>query len=123
MDFNTIAYLIYLPITSLITILVGYMLYTNGRLFILKQLANDVEMTDFINRILLVGYYLINLGYCFWIVGQWKDLKSWTAIMNSLSETLGFILLGLGTMHIINVTILILLGYKKRNQININHKH
>ncbi len=116
MDLNVIAYFIYLPIMVFITVGLGYTFFKNGRVFILKQFNGDEEMTDFINRILLVGYYLFNLGYCFYIVGDWVTLKHWPHLLTSLSQTIGTIVIALGIMHFINVTVLFLLGRKKRNQ-------
>ncbi|WP_089909142.1 hypothetical protein [Chitinophaga rupis] len=59
---NTLAYIIYLLITYLVTVRVGFIFYRNGRLFILNLLRQDAALTDFINKILLVGYYLLNLA-------------------------------------------------------------
>ncbi len=114
MNFNILAYLIYLPITTIITLWVGYILYKNGEPFILKQFNNDRETTLLINRILLVGYYLINLGYCFWIVSQWKTLDSVKIMLNSLSETIGIIVLGLGLMHYLNILVLSIIGKREK---------
>lgn len=122
MNFNVITYLIYLPLTSLITIGVGLALYKNGKPFILNQLKNNLEMANFINKMLFIGYCLINLGYCFWIVKEWEVIHSWTEMISSLSRTLGFILLGLGLMHFFNLGVLSFLGTNIRNQIKINHK-
>lgn len=122
MNFNVITYLIYLPLTSLITIGVGLTLYKNGKPFILNQLKNNLEMANFINKMLFIGYCLINLGYCFWIVKEWEVIHSWTEMISSLSRTLGFILLGLGLMHFFNLGVLSFLGTNIRNQIKINHK-
>lgn len=113
MNLNLITYLIYLPITGFITIWVGYVLYKNGEHFILKQLKGDQELTSTINKVLLVGYYLINLGYCLWIISLWEDIDSRVQMIQSLSDTIGKIVLGLGIMHFINISILILLGMKK----------
>lgn len=119
MDFNTIAYLIYLSVMTFITVIVGFSLFKNGRFFILKQLNGEEELTDFINKILLVGYYLMNLGYCFYLMSQWNSLTGWTELFNSLSGTVGGIVLLLGTMHFINIAILFLLGKELKNKSQI----
>ena len=118
MDFNVIAYLIYLPITVFITVKVGYILYKNGEPFILKQLNGDGELTKIINKTLLVGYYLINVGYCLYIISLWEDVKGKVDLIQSLGDTIGFIVLGLGVMHFINITVLIFLGANKEKTIN-----
>ncbi len=68
---NTIAYILYLIITYIITVRVGFIFYRNGRVFILELLHQDVQLTDFINRILLTGYYLLNLGYAALMLRSW----------------------------------------------------
>lgn len=118
MNLNTLAYLIYIPITTFITLRVGYVLYKNGEPFILKQLKGDKELTHFINKILLAGYYLLNLGYCFWIIADWNDLMTHAEVIESLAETIGTIVLGLGIMHFFNIIILQLIGKNKTTIIN-----
>ncbi len=122
MSFNLITYLIYIPLSTFITIGVGLTLYKHGKPFILSQLNQNLLLTNFINKMLFIGYCLINLGYCFWIVKEWEMINSWVEMLHSLSETIGFILLGLGIMHFINLSILSFLGSNISNQFNINHK-
>ncbi|MGN6509013.1 MAG: hypothetical protein ACTHLD_06090, partial [Chitinophaga sp.] len=69
---NTLAYLIYFVITGFITIWVGRRFYRNGRLFILALMRQDEALTDAINRILLIGYYLLNLGYATMMISTWE---------------------------------------------------
>ena len=121
MNFNVITYLIYIPITSFITIWVGYVLYKNGEPFILKQLNGDKQLTGYVNKILLAGYYLLNLGYCLWIIAGWDEIGGWAGVLQSLADTIGVIVLGLGIMHFINIFILQFIG-KNKNQL-INNKN
>lgn len=118
MDYNILTYTIYLPITGFITIWVGYVLFKNGEPFILKQLNGDQELTRIINKVLLIGFYLLNLGYCLYIISLWDEIEGKVQMIESLSETIGFIVLGLGLMHFVNITALILLGVKKEKTIN-----
>ncbi|MAY82625.1 MAG: hypothetical protein CMP59_00685 [Flavobacteriales bacterium] len=121
MDFNIIAYSIYLPVTFFILIWVGSTLFKNGRPFILIQFKGDNETTDTVNRTLLIGYYLINIGYCLLILTEWEDLSGWIELIESLALTIGVISLGLGVIHFINIYILSLLGDQKKNNQPINH--
>lgn len=128
MNLNVITYSIYLPIMIYVTVFLGQTFFKNGRTFILQQFNGDEELTDNINRVLLVGYYLLNLGFCFYIVESWSPIKNWIELLNSLADTIGKLIVGLGLMHFINVSALIIAGKKKRieelnqqlNQIN-NH--
>src|SRR6187402_3057254 len=111
---NILAYIIYLFITYLITVRVGFIFYRNGRLFILELLKNDVALTDFINRILLVGYYLLNLGYATIIVSTWSVVHSWQELFLTITMMTGKILLTLSVMHFFNMLAIYFIS--KRNQ-------
>ncbi|MCF6408073.1 hypothetical protein L3C95_34615 [Chitinophaga filiformis] len=111
---NTLAYIIYLFITYLITVRVGFIFYRNGRIFILDLLKNDVALTDAINRILLVGYYLVNLGYATLMISTWETILSWTELLVSITVMTGKIVLTLAIMHYCNMLVIYLMS--KRNK-------
>lgn len=111
---NTLAYIIYLLITYLITVRVGFVFFRNGRIFILDLINNDVSLTDAINRILLVGYYLVNLGYAALMISTWDEIISWTALLVSITVMTGKIVLTLALMHYINILVIYLIS--KRNK-------
>ena len=92
MTYNLIAYFIYLSITFFIIIKVGWICYTNGEVFIL-QVIGDEEMTMVLNRILLAGYYLVNLGYLAMSIYDWKQITDVFEMLNLLSERIGLIVL------------------------------
>ncbi|HTL09718.1 MAG TPA: hypothetical protein VL307_15705, partial [Chitinophagaceae bacterium] len=73
---NTLAYIIYFFISFLITVCAGFIFYRNGRVYLLALLHNDVPTTDAINRLLLLGYYLLNLGYVALMIKRWKTISS-----------------------------------------------
>jgi hypothetical protein len=100
---NTIAYILYLFITYLITVRVGLLFYRNGRLFILDLLKGDVQLTDYINRILLVGYYLLNLGYAFWIMEVYDDISNSRNMLEILSAKIGGYCIYLGISLFFNL--------------------
>jgi hypothetical protein len=111
---NTLAYIIYLLITYLITVRVGFIFFRNGRVFILDLLHNDVPLTDAINRILLVGYYLVNLGYAALMINTWNTIITWTELLLSITVMTGKIVLTLAVMHYFNMFVIYLIS--KRNQ-------
>lgn len=111
---NTLAYIIYLLITYLITVRVGFIFYRNGRVFILDLLQQNGPLTDAINRILLIGYYLVNLGYAALMISTWSTIVSWTALLLSITVMTGKILLTLAVMHYFNMIVIYFIS--KRNQ-------
>ena len=55
-------YLCYLVISVALTVWVARTLSTNGRVFLVNSFASDERLADSINHLLVVGFYLINLG-------------------------------------------------------------
>jgi hypothetical protein len=105
---NTIAYLLYLFLTYLITVHVGLRFYRNGRPYILRLLHGNESLTDFINRILLTGYYLLNLGYAALMLQRWQTVQSWEQVLTSVLTITGKIMLTLAVIHFFNMTVLYL---------------
>lgn len=110
---NTLAYLIYFVITGFITIWVGRRFYRNGRLFILALMRQDEALTDALNRILLIGYYLLNLGYAAMMISTWETVATYTALLESITVMTGRIILTLSLIHYANMTGIYILGKRK----------
>lgn len=115
---NTLAYIIYLLITYLVTVHVGLHFYRNGRVYILRLLHEDEKLTDFINRMLLTGYYLLNLGYAALMIRSWKTITNWPELITSISSMTGKILLTLAVMHFLNMAVILLISHYHNNIVN-----
>lgn len=95
-------YLAYLSITVGITVWVATTLHRSGRAFLVDAFGSN-ELADSINKLLVVGFYLINLGYvCYVLKLDVRPVDSASAI-ELLSEKLGLVLLALGCMHFFNI--------------------
>ena len=99
---NSIALILYVLITGYITIYVGQVLNRNGRFFLLEMLGEE-HITDSVNRILLVGYYLVNLGYVSIMLTVRSPVNSIEDLISSLAGSVGRIVLTLGIMHYFNI--------------------
>lgn len=115
---NTFAYIIYLVTTYFITVHVGLRFYRNGRLYILRLLHGNGELTDFINKVLLTGYYLLNLGYAALMIRSWQTVYNWEQLFTSVLVMVGKILLTLGVIHFFNMAAIYLFS---KNQHSIPH--
>lgn len=115
---NIIAYIIYLLITYLITVHVGLVFYKNGKHYLMVMMDNDNNLTQIVNKLLLTGYYLLNVGYATLIISFWGQLNNWLDVINSVSIAVGKILLTLGVMHFVNMGVIILYSKTKKT---INH--
>ncbi|QDH79986.1 hypothetical protein FKX85_13470 [Echinicola soli] len=115
MNYNLLSYLVYLPFSALLTWWVGKELYSNGRDLLEEVLSKYalVNWLDPVNKSLLTGYYLINIGYVFNVTYQWEPLSVPYHMVSSLTSQFGSILFILGALHIVNVLLLLWLNYRK----------
>jgi hypothetical protein len=117
---NTEAYILFLSLAYIITVHVGWMFYKNGRVFIVNLAKGDEHFADSINKLLLAGYYLLNLGFAALMISRWENVEDLAEMLSSVLHMLGLLVTGLGVMHYINMAAIYL--YTKYNQ-HIHHKH
>ena len=103
MNFNLITYAIYLPIICFIMVKVGWLFYKNGEIFLINLFNQDISVIKSINNLLLIGYYLTNIGYAIITISYWSKLNSLLEVVNSLAYTLGKIILILAILHYNNI--------------------
>ena len=118
MNYNVVAYMIYIAAMIFIIVYVGRYFYRNGRIFILSLLKGNVPLTDYINKLLLVAYYLFNIGYAFIQLKSWQKITSMEAMFSSLSVNMGVLILILAVTHYGNMLAIYFLS--KSN--SITHK-
>ncbi|WP_027880241.1 hypothetical protein [Mesoflavibacter zeaxanthinifaciens] len=111
MNLNIITYCIYLPVIIFITVRIGWICYKNGELF-LKNLFKDKAIVKSINNLLLLGYYLTNIGYAIITISYWETIHNVVEVISSLTFTLGKIILILAALHYNNIFLL-----------QLTHKH
>jgi len=97
------SYAIYLVISIAVTIWVAHTLYKNGLVFLVDAFNGNVELAKSVNHLLVVGFYLINLGYVARALTTDRTVTSVRQAMEMVSEKVGIILLVLGGMHFFNL--------------------
>ena len=102
MTLNTIGYLIYLPITAYITIVVGDKCHKHGIHYIKSILKND-PIAYSINNLLLIGYYLVNLGYALISIMHWNIISTTPKLIEEISLRTAYIILLLTLLHYTNI--------------------
>ncbi len=105
MDLHVLSYLIYLPVTVALTIWVGHMLFKNGKIFLFDIFEKNQELAQSVNQLLLVGFYLINIGYAVFTLSNGEFIDSYRVMIETLSKKVGVIILILGAMHFANIFI------------------
>jgi hypothetical protein len=110
-------YSFYIAISLAMTIWVARTLHTNGRLFLVDAFRGNEPLADAVNHLLVVGFYLVNLGYILLALKTTDPLSTTREIIESESWKIGVVVLILGIMHIINIIILALMRAGSRVRI------
>lgn len=106
MNLNIIGYLVYLSITFFIILKVGRLCYKNGNIFVSELIPNHKDLCRKINQILLLGYYLLNLGYCAMTLISWNKINSTAQLIEIISFKSAIIICLISVMHYINISLL-----------------
>jgi hypothetical protein len=105
MSVEIITYLTYLAISIALTVWVANTLHKNGRVLLVDVFHGNEPLADSVNHLLVVGFYLINLGYVSLALKLGYDLASAKEGIEALSVKVGMVLLVLGGMHFFNLFI------------------
>jgi len=100
------SYLVYLAVSLGVTVWVARTLYKNGRVFLVDAFSGNVELAGSVNHLLVVGFYLINVGYVAQALRTSQNVDTFRAAIEIVSDKLGTILLVLGVMHFFNLYVL-----------------
>ncbi len=103
MDVKVVTYLIYLTISIGLTIWVARTLHRNGRPFLVDAFHDNDALADSVNHLLVVGFYLVNLGYVSLALKTTQVLTTTGDSIELLSRKVGLVLLVLGGMHFVNL--------------------
>jgi hypothetical protein len=106
MNYIILSYALYLVISIVLTIWVARALFKHGRVFLIEIFHNDLTLADSVNKLLLVGFYLVNVGYIVYTLKIWDNIDTTQVVMEVLSEKIGWIILVLGGMHFFNLFVL-----------------
>jgi hypothetical protein len=97
------SYLAYLAISLTATVWVARTLHKNGRVFLVNAFGGDIELAGSVNHLLVVGFYLINLGYVAQALTTSQNVATLRTAIELVSTKVGTILLVLGLMHFFNL--------------------
>ena len=112
-------YVLYLAISVALTIWVARTLSKNGRVFLVNSFASDERLADSINHLLVVGFYLINMGYVTLALKLGDKPVSSQEAIEFLSTKVGLVLLVLGAMHFFNVFVIAKWGKRAADAIRV----
>ncbi len=95
-------YATYSVIALGLTIWLARMLFTNGAIFLRDVFDENDELAAAVNRLLVVGFYLLNLGYAALLLRADPAATPVQAV-ETLAFKLGLLLVSLGVMHFANM--------------------
>jgi hypothetical protein len=98
-------YFSYLAISVALTIWVARTLHKNGRVFLVDAFHGNEQLADSVNHLLVVGFYLVNVGYITVALKTSYALNTLRAAIELESSKIGIVLLILAGMHFFNILV------------------
>jgi hypothetical protein len=102
------SYAVYLAISIGLTVWVARVLSSTGETFLIRCFGQDEDLARSTNRLLVIGFYLINLGFISLRLGSWSP--GYDNLVGELGARIGVTLLVLGGMHIFNMLMIARMG-------------
>jgi hypothetical protein len=117
MNYFILTYAFYLTISIALTVWVAKVLFKNGRIFLVDIFHGNALLADSVNKLLVVGFYLINIGYMSLALKEYGVIPDVQVVVEVLSRKLGWIILILGAMHFLNLIIFFKLRNRAQQQL------
>jgi hypothetical protein len=105
MNWLITTYLTYLAISIALTVWVARTLHKNGRIFLVDSFHGNESLADSVNHLLVVGFYLINIGYVTLALKYGATVDTAQGFLEALSTKVGLVLVVLGFMHFFNLLV------------------
>ena len=105
-NYNILGYSIFLLIITFMILVVGKICYRNGNVFVAELIPDHMELCQQINQVLLVGYYLVNIGYCAITLVDWENIATIQQLVEALATKIATIAFILSFLHYTNIFIL-----------------
>ena len=106
MNPTVITYLVYIVVSVALTIWVARTLTRNGEVFLIDVFHGEQKVAAATNRLLVVGFYLVNLGFVSLMLRVSQPVDSAQQAIEALASKLGAVALLLGVFHLANVLVL-----------------
>ena len=94
-------YLVYLAVSITLVVWLARTLFRNGAVF-LEDVFDDHRMAAAVNRLLVIGFYMLNLGYAALLLKSDSAANSVEAF-EVLGTKLGVLLVSLAVLHFVNM--------------------
>jgi hypothetical protein len=112
-----VTYMVYLLISVTLTIWVARTLHQRGAIFLVDAFHGNQELAASVNHLLVVGFYLINIGFVSLALKSDAHITTSRAAIEMLSDKLGWVLLILGGMHFFNLFVFSRIRSRAQNHV------
>ena len=116
-----LSYAIYLFVSIALTVWVARTLSKSGEVFLIKCFGQDESLAKSTNHLLVVGFYLVNIGFITLRLDGWNATVS--AIVPYLGGKIGITALILGAMHFFNMMMIAKFGRTVSGWVRANEQH
>ena len=114
MSYIVATYIAYMTVSVVLTIWVASTLYRRGRVFLVDAFHGNEELAESVNHLLVVGFYLINLGFITLALRTGARIEDTRASIELLADKIGVVMLVLGAMHFFNLYVFNRIGRRSR---------
>jgi len=114
MNLNILSYIIYGLISIILTFYVGNEFHKNGYVYIVSIFV-EKKISNAINNLLLIGFYLVNIGYVILKISEWGLVTNNIDLVEKLSIHLASIFIILAILNYLNISTLAIIKYKLIN--------
>jgi len=109
-------YAVYAACAVTLTVWLAITLYRNGAVF-LEEVFDRKEIAVAVNRLLVTGFFMVNLGYAMFLIETNSPTASTADAVQLLVRKLGILLLTLAAVHFVNVYVF----WKLRRRNEVRH--
>ncbi|MFL5798732.1 MAG: hypothetical protein ACJ77A_12475 [Actinomycetota bacterium] len=95
-------YVTYAVVAVGLTAWLAHTLFRNGAVFLHDVFADRPGLAEAVNRLLVTGFYMFNLGYGLWVLKAGRGLDAFGAVQLFVRR-LALLLVVLAVMHLVNV--------------------
>ena len=117
-ELNAFSYLTYLAISIGMTIWVARVLSKTGEVFLVRCFGQDLELAKSTNRLLVIGFYLVNVGFICLRLGSWD--REHFDLIPVVGAKVGVSILVLGVMHFFNMMMIARFGRSVSNLMHLS---
>lgn len=97
-------YVLYAAVAVGLTVWLARTLFKSGQVFLEDVFGDKPGLAAAVNRLLVVGFYMLNLGYALYILRAGRGLDAFDAVQY-LVNRLALLLVTLALIHFVNVAV------------------